>query len=443
MSVSPPRTGPVPTHLAERLARQSDRLMPCVHCGFCLPACPTYTRLGDEADSPRGRLHLMRAVVEGRLETDDPAFATHIDRCLGCRACETVCPSGVEYGLLLEAARAAVLDVRPPSALTRALLLGFGTDRMRGLLMGAGRLLRGSGLASLLLRLLPDTALFANARMGLAMLVASGPARGVIAGGRLPRSAGDAGTVALLDGCVQEGLFARVNGATARTLAANGYAVRTAAGQGCCGALHAHAGAVEDARALARRNIAAFETSGADWIVTNAAGCGAAMREYGHLLADDAAWAERAARLAARVRDVTELLVAQGPRPGAELRRRVTYDAPCHLHHAQKVTTAPLVVLDAIPGLERVPLRGAEECCGGAGIYALTHPDLGGRIGGDKVRAVRETGAELVATGNPGCMMQIGAGLVLDGAGTEAVHPVELLDASYRAAGYYDQGEAV
>ena len=441
--------------LAARLSDQSDRLMPCVHCGFCLPACPTYTRLGDEADSPRGRLHLMSAVVEGRLEAADEAFQTHIDRCLGCRACESVCPSGVEYGLLLEAARSVAVAARPPGRLTRLLLKVFGSDALSGLSLMLGRLLRATGVANLTMSAMPNLGPFRHAKLGLAMLVASGPSR------HLPRSrggsrevsgdgvGGDGGsgvagegsnTVALLDGCVQAGLFGRVNRATARTLRANGHRVVAGPEQGCCGALHAHTGDLEGAKRLAKRNIVAFERSGADHIVVNAAGCGAAMREYGHLFSDDPAWYERAAGVAAKVRDVSEILTAADLRRGAPLPLSVTYDAPCHLHHAQRITSAPVEILASIPALELVPLPSTEECCGGAGIYGITHPELGSRIGGDKVADVIATGAQLVASGNPGCMMQIGGGLRLRGAPVDVVHPVELLDASYEKAGFYSSG---
>lgn len=257
---------------------------------------------------------------------------------------------------------------------------------------------------------------------------APAPARGGVAGQGLLR-------VAVLTGCVQEGLFARVNRATEAVLAANGCTVVPVPAQRCCGALHAHGGDLEQARALARANIDAFEQAGVDWIVVNAAGCGAAMKEYGELLAGDAAYAERARALAGRVKDVSELLVELEPVRGAALPLRVTYDAPCHLYHAQRITRAPLDLLAAIPALELVPLPGAEECCGGAGIYGLTHPDLGGRILTDKVEAVRSTGADVVATPNPGCMMQIAAGLLLAGADTPVVHPIELLAESYRRAG--------
>jgi glycolate oxidase iron-sulfur subunit len=227
------------------------------------------------------------------------------------------------------------------------------------------------------------------------------------------------------------GLFAHANRATARTLRANDYAIVDAPGQRCCGALHAHAGDAETARALARRNIEAFERSGADLIAVNAAGCGAMMKEYGHLLRDDPAWAPRAAALAARARDVSELLAAAGPAPGGEIRLRVTYDAPCHLLHAQRVSRPPLDVLAAVPGLEVVPLTDAEQCCGAAGIYNLIEPETSSAVLAPKVAHIEDTGAALVVTGNPGCHMQLGAGIAQRRAGARIAHPVELLDASY------------
>lgn len=238
--------------------------------------------------------------------------------------------------------------------------------------------------------------------------------------------------VAMLTGCVQEGLFGRVNRATEAVLRAHGCEVVPVPAQRCCGALHAHAGDLDGARDLARANVAAFEAAGVERIVVNAAGCGAAMKEYEEQLAHDPAWAQRARRVTGRVRDLFELLAELGPRAGAPLPLRFTYDAPCHLHHAQGITHAPLDVLAAVPGLEHVPLARAEECCGGAGTYGLLHPDLGGRILADKVAAVAATGADVVVTPNPGCMMQIGAGLVLHGLDTPVLHPVELLAESYR-----------
>jgi len=239
-------------------------------------------------------------------------------------------------------------------------------------------------------------------------------------------------------GCVQEGLYSRVNEATVRTLEANGFEVVAVRRQDCCGALHAHGGDLDRARALARNNIDAFLAAGVERVVVNAAGCGAAMKDYGTLLENDAEYGERARQLGGKVKDVTELLAQAGPRIGGRLDIAVAYDHPCHLLHAQGIEQAPLDVLAAIPGLDVRVVTNAAECCGGAGIYGLTHPDLGGRIGGDKVTAVRASGAAAVATPNPGCMMQIGAGLRLEGAAEGAVHPVELLDESYRRAGYYD-----
>jgi glycolate oxidase iron-sulfur subunit len=269
---------------------------------------------------------------------------------------------------------------------------------------------------------------------------ALGPARPNGATSAAPRAAlpdGVASKVGLLDGCVQRWLFAPTNAATVRVLQVNGCRVQRVHGQGCCGALHAHGGDLEAARALARRNVDAFSRSGVDVIAVNAAGCGAAMKEYGQLLADDPAYAERARAVASRVRDVSEVLAERGPVTGTPVPLRVTYDAPCHLAHAQRVTHPPRVVLGAIPGLALEPLEGEEECCGGAGIYGLTHGDLGGRIGRDKSAAVRRSGADVVVTANPGCAMQIGAWLRIERSRVRAVHLVEMLDESYRRAGYY------
>lgn len=441
--------------LADALESQKDRLLPCVHCGFCLPACPTYNRLGDEADSPRGRLHLMGAVVEGRLDPASDAFQTHIDRCLGCRACEPVCPSGVEYGALLEAARETAIEARKPGLLTRTLLAIMASRVLSGPFFLGGRILRSTGLASLAVRILPAAGLLGSGRMAMAMLAATkgwtpppGASGGHVAKGPgAPGESGGAaaapsfsearGTVGLLLGCVQEGLYDRINRATARTLEANGYRVVEVRGQGCCGALHAHAGSLEGARSLARVNMDAFHAAGVDYVVANAAGCGAAMKDYDVLFESDSERADSAAAFSERVRDVTELLAEVGPREGAEVRCTVAYDHPCHLLHAQGVEEPPLKVLGAVPGVEVRVVVNADECCGGAGIYGLTHPDLGGRIGGDKVAAVRAEGAQAACTANPGCMMQIGAGLRMEGAPSDVVHPVEILDESYRRAGLY------
>lgn len=433
-------SSPHATLPAAELRAAEDRLLACVHCGFCLEACPTYTRLGDEADSPRGRLHLMRAVIEGRIEPASEALQVHIDRCLGCRACEPVCPSGVQYGYLLERARAGIAQAVGTSPTARLMLATFAN---RGLSRGAsaaGRLLRAGGVAGRLARRLPER--FHAARFGLAMLAATRPWPELRLAGRAetlwvaarPPARGAGLRVALLRGCVQEGLFRRVNDATARVLRANGCVLVDVPAQRCCGALHAHTGLLHAARTMARRNVEAFTAAGVDRIVVNAAGCGALMKEYGELLEGDPLGA-RAADCAARVRDLWELLAEIGPASGAPVRLRATYDAACHLHHAQRITRAPLDVLAAVPDLALVPLPRADECCGGAGIYGFMHPDLGGRILRDKVDAIRATGAEVVLTSNPGCIMQIGAGLLLAGDATPVLHPIELLDESYRRAG--------
>lgn len=242
---------------------------------------------------------------------------------------------------------------------------------------------------------------------------------------------GARGSISVLRGCVMEGLFAETNRATERVLRRNDYRLVDAPGQSCCGALHAHAGDLESARLLARRNIAAFERSGSDYVAVNAAGCGAMMKEYGHILHDDPEWRERAESMSRKVRDVSELLAAAGPLKGAPLPLRVTYDAPCHLIHAQRVVTEPLSVLAAIPGLELIPLRDSENCCGSAGIYNLIEPETSDAVLTPKLENIAETGAPFVVTGNPGCLMQIGAGLLRSGSKAKAIHPVDLLDASY------------
>jgi len=408
------------------LAGAIPGIMTCVHCGFCLQACPTYRVLGDENDSPRGRILLMRSLVEGELELDDPSVQTHIGRCLGCRACETACPSGVPYGELLEATRATLDEVRPIPFVARVILWLFARPALLSAALTLSRIFRATGLPSLLARL--------GGRIGFACAMLASTTPSLRKARRYtPRGTGQRGRVAVLRGCVMDGLFADTNRATERTLVMNDYATVRAPGQRCCGALHAHAGDLEGARALARANIAAFERAGVDSIAVNASGCGAAMKEYGHLLRDDPAWAARAAELSAKVRDVSELLATAGPAPGAALPLTVTYDAPCHLLHAQRISRPPLAVLSSIPGLELVPLVDAEQCCGSAGIYNLLEPTLSRDVLEPKLANIAATRAAFVTTGNPGCLMHIGAGLLIAGSRTRTVHPVDLLDASYAA----------
>lgn len=397
----------------------------CVHCGFCLQSCPTYLTLEDENDSPRGRVLLMRSALEGALAIDDPSLETHIDRCLGCRACETACPSGVPYGHLLEATRATMAESRRLPFAARVILAVFARPTILAMAMATSRMLRATRLPSLLSRV--------SGRLGFAMAMLASTRRPSPSKHYVARGDGARGGIALLLGCVMEGLLTETNRATERTLVMNGYTMVDAPGQRCCGALHAHAGDLRQARALARANIAAFERSDADYICANAAGCGAMMKEYTHLLVDEPSFADRARKLSARVRDVSELLVAAGPARGGEVDVTVTYDAPCHLLHAQRIADPPLAMLRAIPGVTLVPLAGSEHCCGAAGIYNLIEPDTSNAVLAPKLKNIEATHAELVATGNPGCLMQIGAGLKRASIRARTIHPVELLDASYAA----------
>ena len=404
------------------LAAMRSGIDACVHCGFCLQSCPTYLTLEDENDSPRGRVLLMRSAVEGTLALDDPSLQTHIDRCLGCRACETACPSGVPYGHLLEATRSTMASRRRLPFLARLILGVFARPALMSMAMSLSRTARATRIPALLSRL--------PGRLGFAMAMLASTTR------RRRRSypaTGDGarGRVALLLGCVMEGLLSETNRATERALVVNGYTMTDAPGQRCCGALHAHAGDMRRALSLARANIDAFERSGAQYVCTNAAGCGAMMKEYAHLLANDREYRDRAASFSSKVRDVSELLVAAGPVRGNEVARSVTYDAPCHLLHAQRIADPPLAILRSIPGLRFAPLEGAEHCCGAAGNYNLVEPDTSNAVLAPKLRNIAATGAELVATGNPGCLMQIGAGMRRAGVRADAVHPVELLDESY------------
>ncbi|HZT59021.1 MAG TPA: heterodisulfide reductase-related iron-sulfur binding cluster [Pyrinomonadaceae bacterium] len=475
-----------PTQLAVALASEERKLLACVHCGLCLEACPTYVQTGDENDGPRGRIYLMRAVEEGRLAAESRAFQRHIERCLGCRACESACPSGVEYGQLLEAARSDIAGTGRGRGWTSKLLrlalrhVWLHPARLRAAFASA-RVLRDSRLPRFLLKTKLTKLLPSRVEFALALLDSSSPTplrlpdedsrtsngvetnasganvRGVGANvrgaGVQSADAGDAfaangvsskskgETAALLfEGCVTEGLFSRVNRATARVLEANGCSTCAPRGQVCCGALHAHAGDLEGARRLARANIEAFERAGDAPVVTNAGGCGAMLVSYAQLLAHDESFAERAREFSARVRDVSQQLAATGIREGVPLDDiEATYDASCHLIHGQRAQAEPLRMLGAVEGLRLTPLEGSDVCCGGAGVYNLLESELSSRILEEKLRHVGETGARFLATGNPGCHMQIGAGVRLRGLGVRVCHPVELLDESYRRAGLYER----
>ena len=414
------------------LAHERAGLDACVHCGFCLPACPTYLALEDENDAPRGRLLLMGALLDGTIAPEDPDVRRHLDQCLGCRGCETACPSGVPYGRLLEATRATLVARTPLPWAARAMLWVFARPWALRPILALARGVRGTGLARRLARVLPE-----RLAMPFAMLEAT---RRPATAAWTPHGDGARGTAALLTGCVMDGLFDAVHVAATRTLTHQGWRLVAAPGQRCCGALHAHAGDAETARSLARANIAAFERSRAETIVVDSAGCGAMCKEYGHLLADDPTWSARAEAIAARVRDVTELLASAGPRTDTTAASvsapivapvAVAYDAPCHLQHGQRVVDPPLAVLRATGGIRLVPLADADQCCGSAGIFNLTQPHVAERVLAPKLARIAESGASIVATGNPGCLMQIGGGLVRAGRPVVTRHPVELLDADY------------
>ncbi|MFL5506190.1 MAG: (Fe-S)-binding protein [Gemmatimonadales bacterium] len=408
-------------------------LDPCVHCGFCLPACPTYLATGDEADSPRGRIVLMRALERGEIEPLDTALTQHLDACLGCRGCEPACPSGVGYGQGLAAARTMLTKARGIPAIVRAFLAVMQFPALWRLAFGAGSFLRHIGLAEALAG--PSRAGFtmgmlaATEPLEKSALVRALPAHAPTSHAAAPRRP----TVALFRGCIMDTVFRHVNEATRRTLEANGFRVLEVPGQVCCGALHEHASDTDGAARLARENVAAF-AGRADFIVTNSAGCGAVLKEYGHLLRSEAG-----AAFGARVRDVSELLADAGPREGAPIPLDVAYDAPCHLQHAQRVHAQPLAVLRAIPELRLHLLPGSDRCCGAAGIYASLHPEMSRAVLADKTRSFTDAPVvpDVVTTGNPGCHMQLGAGLRAAGSDTPVAHPVELLDLSYKRAGLY------
>jgi glycolate oxidase iron-sulfur subunit len=409
----------------------------CVHCGLCLAYCPTFAELGTEMDSPRGRIFMVKSLAEGRMTLSNPVVE-HLSLCLGCRACETVCPAGVPYGQLFEAARAEIERQRPGGPARRLfrwvnLRLLLANPRMLAIfatlmrfyqVSGLQQLLRSSGLLARLPGTLPawEALLPAlppgAARAPLPELV---PAEG-------PRRAG----VAMLTGCVQQVVFAAHNRATARVLAKNGYDVVVPRGQGCCGALHAHSGDHAGALALARRTIEAFEGTGVDAVIVNTSGCGAHMKAYAQLLRDAPGYATRAARLARSVKDISEFLAGEPLRgPLGPVPMRVTYHDPCHVVHGQKLRAQPRRLLAQVPRLEVVDLVEADWCCGSAGIYNLTQPEMAGRLLQRKTRHILATGAEAVVTANPGCILQIAQGLRQQGSSVRVLHLVEILDRAY------------
>lgn len=413
-------------------------LLRCVHCGLCLNACPTYRDLRVEMDSPRGRIYQMLQVHNGAPITD--AYRDHIDLCLACRGCETACPSGVEYGRLVEAARADI-EARTQRPRGERLLRWFVFERLlpsRGMLKLAGwkmffyqasglqKLVRASGLLKLMGKLgeIEPLAPPAEPPFFFRDIGRIFPARGE----RRYR-------VAFVSGCIANVSFARLNEATVRVLQANACEVTIPGSQTCCGALHVHAGLREAARRLARRNIDAFLSGGYDAILTNAGGCGSTLKEYDELLEHDPAYVEKARRFVSLMKDVNEFLasIELNPRMG-EVRATVTYQDSCHLAHGQKIRSAPRQLLAQVPGLTVKEMRLSDLCCGSAGIYNVVHTDMSMRLLANKMENVNATGAERIATANPGCMLQLRAGVEQHGHGQSVSHVIEILDEAYRNA---------
>ncbi len=400
----------------------------CIRCGLCLPSCPTYLETMTETSGPRGRISLIKAVGESRLDVLSAGFVEQMWQCLDCRACEAVCPSGVRYGQLVETARTQIERARatrePARRDARPLLRRlFGNAK---LLHGVARLVRFAQRT----RLISLAGLFGAARA--ARLVPALPSEFFVARGQLIEAPRPQGVAFLHAGCIMPLAFPHVHEATLRMLARAGLSVTVPADQGCCGAIAVHAGDIDFARQLAKRNIAAFERSGADVYVVNAAGCGSELKEYGELFADDDEWADRAARFAQRVRDVTEVLDAMDlGSPSRAVDATVTYQEACHLVHAQRVAAAPRRLLARVPGLRLVEMEESAVCCGSAGIYNLTQPEMAERLQRRKVAAISRTGATVVATANPGCAIQVAAGLREARYRATVRHVVELLDDAF------------
>jgi glycolate oxidase iron-sulfur subunit len=427
-SLMPTTEESAPTHSLDELYRT------CVHCGLCLQACPTYRELGLEMDSPRGRIRQVMLVETGQLELG-PTVVEHLDRCLACRACETACPSGVQYGQIVESARARIeQQYRRPFAARVARRIGYGTIADFKRLSRAARLLRfyeRSGLQRLV------------RRSGLLRLIGMEKTEALAPkieddfffrelGKTFPAEGTKRARVAFLAGCIASVAFAELNRATLRVLQKNGVEVWVPEQQGCCGALHVHAGLQQEAEALARCNIKAMLREDTDAIVTNAAGCGTTLKEYGLLLGRDGEFAPRATEFSAKVRDVNEFLAALGPRvPKQRLGGRVTYQDPCHLAHGQRVRAAPRELLSMVAN-NFVEMPRADSCCGSAGVYNLAQNELSMQILDTKMNDVAATHADVLATANVGCMLQLRAGVANRGLNMQVRHVIELLDEAYR-----------
>lgn len=422
-----------------------DIINTCVHCGLCLSSCPTYRETGLEMSSPRGRIYLMKAVADNRIGMESDVFQEQMSQCLNCRACEAVCPSGVQYGAILEASRVQIEHARddgrlPPHPLLVRLLRG-GTF---GLMFRQLALFRLFSRAMWLYQ--RSGAQYAARRFGILRLLKLDETETLLPpisdrftvpqGQVFPAEGVARAHVALLAGCIMSTAFANVHEATIRVLCKNGCTVYLPPDQGCCGALHSHGGDLDGARDLARRNIVGFDGMGLDAIIVNAAGCGSTLKEYGHLLHDDPEWATRAAAFSAKVKDVSEFLAGIGLNTAAmrPLDVRVTYQEPCHLAHAQRISAEPRALIRAIPGVALVEMHEPSLCCGSAGIYNVTQPEMAARLGERKLNNAEATQADILVTANPGCHLQLAGGLRRRESPMQVKHIVELLDDAYSDA---------
>jgi glycolate oxidase iron-sulfur subunit len=416
-------------HTAAVPSLDIPELYQCVHCGLCLNACPTYRALHIESESPRGRIHLVRAAAEGRIELNK-IFAGHLNLCLMCRACETACPSGVKYGRIAEAARE---QLGPPGSRLARTVAGFAFVSLLPFprrLRAVARLLRiyqRSGLDRAVQILLPAKFREMNAMLPVVPQKFFAPTAEIA-----PALGNRRARVGMLGGCVMSVLFPDVNEATLRVLRRNGCDVAIPKNQVCCGALNIHNGETKAAKEMARRNIDAFLDLKLDAIVVNAAGCGAAMKEYGHLLRDDPAYAEKAQAFGRQVKDAGEFLFDLGLKPPSRrLEMTVAYQDPCHLAHGQKVRIQPRELLKKIPGVNFTEMNASDRCCGSAGIYNLTHPEMSQELLKEKMASIAATGAEAVVAPNPGCMLQLRYGAKRYGPPVEVFHLIDLLDRAY------------
>jgi len=485
------KTAPTVQGPLRRQTHTYDLMRQCIHCGFCLPTCPTYAVLGVEMDSPRGRIYQMQAVADGRMEVS-AEFVDHMYCCLGCRACETACPSGVQFGKLIEAAREHIQmevarmpffgeQASPETALqeeqpvakgdedyplhehipapptlespTERLLRRFFFDMMlpsrpiTSLVFGGLKLYQRSGLQTLVHRtgLLDAVNALPTPLQGKLKTPEElmPDVRGDLLPAPLPENTPALGRrryrVGFISGCIMDQVFRDINEASIRVLTANGCEVITPVQQQCCGALHIHAGEAERGRKLAQHNIDVFEPYNCDVIIINSAGCGSNLKEYGHLLRDDPNYAKRAQAFSAKVKDISEFLASiELNREMGEVSRTVAYHDACHLVHGQKIKQQPRQLLQAIPGLTLVNLKESDWCCGSAGIYNITNQEMANTLLQRKMDNIAATGASVIATGNPGCMMQISLGVRERGMELDVVHPIQLIDEAYRAGRLYE-----